>query len=81
MTDRKQYTKEFKQLIVHKIRNEGYTVAQIIKEYNIPDTNIYRWLEDGVGRKINPDLEIKRLKAEIDELYWVIGQLSASEKK
>lgn len=71
----KRVPKEIKEEILKKVKEEGLSVAKAAKEYGINPQSIYNWLGgDTNGRKINPILEINRLKRENKELYEILGK-------
>jgi transposase-like protein len=77
----KRVPKEIKEEILKKVK-EGLPVAQVAKQYGVNPQSIYNWLGgDTNGRKINPILEINRLKRENKELYEILGKATAMMEK
>ena len=78
----KRVPKEIKEEILKKVKEEGLSVAQTAKEYGVNPQSIYNWLGGETnGRKINPILEINRLKRENKELYEILGKATAMMEK
>ena len=78
----KRVPKEIKDEILKKVKEEGLSVAKAAKQYGINPQSIYNWLGgDTNGRKINPILEINRLKRENKELYELLGKATAMMEK
>ena len=74
------YSKEIKEEILHKIKNEGLTGAEASKLYGINVKNIYRWLAQGITGKSN-QIEINRLKRENRVLKELLGQLLIDKER
>ena len=70
---------EQKQQIIKEIRDEGKRVVDVASEHNVSTKAIYRWLRDGIGGD-SRDLEIARLKRELDAAYGVLGKVTAELK-
>ena len=78
----KRVPKEIKEEILKKVKEEGLSVAQTAKEYGVNPQSIYNWLGGETnGIKINPILEINRLKRENKELYEILGKATAMMEK
>ena len=77
----KVYTKEFKEEVICKIKQEGITGVEAAKRYGIPVKNIYRWLGEGVGGSSSEALEVNRLKRENRELKELIGTLMVEKER
>jgi transposase-like protein len=65
--------------IIAKIRHEGMTVPEVSRHYSVTTKTIYRWLRDNVGD--STALEINRLKRENEQLYTIIGKITAELKR
>ena len=77
----KRVPKEIKEEILKKVK-EGSPVAQAAKQHGVNPQTIYSWLGGETnGRKINPILEINRLKRENKELYEILGKATAMMEK
>ena len=79
MTNRRQYTPEYKARIVLEILTEQKSIAQASREYKIKDSVISRWKQEFIER--SPMVfEQGRLKDERDqriaELERMIGKLA-----
>jgi transposase-like protein len=77
-------SKEVKEQILKRIKDDGVPIAQIAQEHGISTKTIYNWL--GRGVKAPPSiLELSRLKRENQGLMELIGRmtvkLSSAEKK
>lgn len=68
--------------IIAKIRDEGMTVAEAARQYNIGPKAIYTWMRDGVSNSSTGlILENNRLKKEIEQLYNLLGRATVELKK
>ena len=78
----KRVPKEIKDEILKKVKEEGLPVAKIAKQYGVNPQSIYNWLSgDTNGRKINPILEINKLKRENQNLYELLGRATVMMEK
>ena len=77
-------SKEVKEQIIERIRNEGKSVSAIAKEHGIPPTTVFSWLK---RKTENPQYykEMIKLRKEKQALMGIIGELtvrlSDKEKK
>lgn len=71
----KRIPREIKEQILRRIKDEGITATQAAKEHGVHLKTVYGWL-GGTTRKINPLLEINKLKRENKELYELIGKVT-----
>lgn len=69
------YSKELKEEVIDRIKNEGKTVSQIALEYGLNTKTVYRWLHKDIFKDTNI-LEINRLRREKQELLEIIGQVT-----
>jgi len=68
--------------IIAKIRDEGLTVAEAARQYNIGPKAIYGWMRDGVlNSSTSLILENNRLKKENEQLYNLLGRATVELKK
>jgi transposase-like protein len=68
--------------IIAKIRDEGMTVAEAARQYNIGPKAIYSWMRDGVANSSTSlILEVNRLKKENEQLYNMLGRATVELKK
>ena len=81
---RQKIAPELKEQIINRIKNDGITVVQAVKDHGISEGTIYTWL----SRKVEgqPTLaEIVRLKRENAQLLQLVGEmtlkLSETQKK
>ena len=72
-------TVEKKQQIIKEIRDEGKRVVDVASEHGVSNKAIYTWLRDGIGGD-SRDLEISRLKRELNAVYGVLGKVTAELK-
>ena len=66
--------------IIDKMKEEGLTVSQAAKEFEIPKRTIYGWLLPRRGGD-GSTLEISRLRRENRELKELIGALSLDTER
>lgn len=67
--------KEIKEQILHRIKDEGITVATAAADAGISTKTIYNWMR-GSTIVDHSTLEINRLKRENKELAELIGHLT-----
>jgi transposase-like protein len=77
-------SKEVKDQIINRIKNDGVTVVEAAKEHGVAEGTIYTWIAKRVEG--NPTLsENIKLKREVDQLYKLVGEmtlkLSETQKK
>lgn len=69
-------SKEIKEQILSRIKNEGVSVPQAAKDAGISNTTIYTWLgRTAQGQQNNT--EVLRLKRELQGTYELIGKLTS----
>jgi transposase-like protein len=68
--------KEKKEQILNRIKNDGISVPQAAKDAGISDATIYTWL-GRTGQGKNNNIEVLRLKRELQGTYELIGKLTA----
>ena len=77
-------SKEVKQQILKRIKEEGVSVTQAAEEHGLSTQTIYGWIAKGVTAPPSV-LELSRLKRENQTLHEIIGRLtvklSFAEKK
>lgn len=77
-------SKEVKQQILKRIKEEGVSVAQAAEEHGLSTQTIYGWIAKGVTAPPSV-IEVSRLKREVQTLHEIIGRLtvklSLAEKK
>jgi transposase-like protein len=71
---------EKKQQIIKEIRDDGKRVVDVASAHDVSTKAIYRWLRDGIGGD-SRDLEISRLKRELEAVYGVLGKVTAELKR
>lgn len=69
-----------KQQIVKEIRDDGKRVVDVAETHGVSTKTIYHWLRDGIGGD-SRDLEISRLKRELESVYGVLGKVTAELKR
>ena len=68
--------------VLKKIRDEGMSVTEASKAYNVFSKTIYRWLKENVvSTGTNLILENNRLKKENEQLYNLLGRATVEMKK
>lgn len=77
-------SKEIKDQILKRIKQDGVPVLRVAEEHGISSGTIYSWLSKGI--KGNPTwLEHNKLKKENESLFRMVGELtvklSQSQKK
>ena len=75
----KAVPKEIRDEILRRLK-DGESAVKLATEYGISDKTIYHWTVKST-RKINPILELSRLKRENKALYEVIGVLTVERNK
>ena len=77
-------SKEIKDQIISRIKNEGVSVIKAGEEHGISTKTIYGWLSKDVHKQPSI-IEFNKLKREKDELLKMVGeltiQLSNTQKK
>jgi len=71
---------ETKQRVIKQIRDEGKRVVDVAAEHGISTKTIYTWLRGGIGGDSSA-LEIARLKRENEQLYGILGKVTAELKR
>lgn len=78
----KRVPREIKEDILKRVKEEGLPVKKAAQEYGVNPQSIYNWLGGPAnGSKINPFLEINKLKKENKELYELLGKATAMMEK
>jgi transposase-like protein len=68
--------KEIKEQVLHRVKDEGISVAQAAKDAGISEATIYTWLgRTAQGQQNNT--EVLRLKRELQGAYELIGKLTS----
>jgi len=73
-------SKEIKERIISKIKNEGIPVSQLAEEYSINRKTIYGWLSRSANQTVSI-LETNKLKRENQQLLEVVGKLTFELEK
>jgi transposase-like protein len=68
-------SKEIREQVLHRIKNEGVSVAQAAKDAGISDGTIYSWLSKTAQGQQN-NTEVLRLKRELQGAYELLGKLT-----
>ena len=69
-------SKETKEQILNRIKNEGVSVPQAAKDAGISNTTIYTWL-GRTGQGQQNTTEVLRLQRELQGVYELLGKLTA----
>jgi len=80
MPEPKIISKDLKEEIIQRIKNEGKSVGELAKQYGVSTKAIYNWLR-AKSLKDTSILEISRLKRENQELLWLVGKLTRDLSK
>lgn len=75
----KPVPQEIKADILRRFK-EGEPATKLAVEYGISDKTIYHWTSNST-QKINPLIQVSRLKREIKTLYEMIGLLTVERSK
>ena len=73
MARNKSYDEEFKKMIVELYESHTTTAAEIIREYGIGSSTLYKWVQlygkiQTADGEVTNNKEIKKLKKEINDL-------------
>ena len=68
-------SKETKEQILGRVKNEGVSVPQAARDAGISNTTIYTWLGRTAEGK-NNNTEVLRLRRELQGTYELIGKLT-----
>jgi len=71
---------EVKEQVIKEIRDNGKRVVDVAASYDISTKTIYHWLRDGLGTNTST-LEIAKLKRENEQLYSILGKVTAELKR
>lgn len=71
-----------KSKVIAKVRDEGFSVPEAAKEFNINSKTIYRWLKEGVvNSSTSLILENNKLRKENEQLYNLLGRATAEMQR
>jgi transposase-like protein len=73
-------SKELKEQILSRIKNDGVSVVQAAKDHGVSSKTIYNWLNQGLD-KAPSYKEFSRLRKQNQDLLTIIGQLTVETKK
>lgn len=76
----KVISKEIKEQVLKRIKEEGVTVSEVALEHGISTKTIYNWMRNKTVADISI-LEVSRLKRENRELAEIIGRLTHDIKR
>ncbi len=68
-------SKEVKDQIIKRIKEEGLPVAQVASEHGLKPRTIYQWIARGITAQPSV-LEIAKLKRENQALKELVGQIT-----
>jgi len=68
-------SKEVKEQIINRIKNDGVSVVHASKEHGIHEKTIYGWTANKVEGQPTLSENIK-LKREVDQLYKLVGEMT-----
>ncbi len=72
-------SREVKQQVLKRIKEEGIPVAQVAQEHGLSTKTIYRWVAGGITSPPSI-LEVAKLKRENQALKQLIGELTLELK-
>jgi len=76
----KVISKDIKEQVISRIKNDGISVAQAASDAGVSTKSVYNWL--AFGAFANPSLlEINKLKRENQFLLELIGKLTMEQEK
>lgn len=73
-------SKEVKEQILKRVKEEGVTVPQAAEDHGVAVQTIYAWLKRGVTRQVSW-AEHNRLKRENEDLKTFIGEITVELSK
>ena len=73
-------SKETREQILHRIKNEGIIAAQAAREAGVSPKTVYNWLAKGIDAEPGI-LEVNKLKRENQFLLELVGKLTAAMEK
>lgn len=73
-------SKEIKDQIIKRVKEEGVSVPQAAEDHGVSVQTIYAWLKRGVTRQVSW-LEHNKLKKENQELKELIGEITIELSK
>ena len=73
-------SKELKDQILKRVKEDGITVTRAAKDHGISTNTIYNWLSRGVTRPPSWT-EFNKLKRENQELKTLIGEITVEMSK
>jgi len=73
-------SKEIKDQILKRVKEEGVSVPQAAEDHGISTKTIYAWLRTGVTRQVSW-AEHNRLKRENEDLKTFIGEITVELSK
>lgn len=76
----KAISKEIREQVISRIKQEGVSVATAAKEAGISTKTIYTWLSKGVEKEPGV-IEINRLKRENQFLVSLVGKLTMEREQ
>ena len=80
MKKQNKISKEVKDQILDRVKNQGVGVKQVAEEHGISDRTIYGWLTKGVSGQPTL-LEYARLKKENQTLKEMLGEVTMELKR
>ena len=73
-------SKEIKDQILKRVKEEGVTVPQAAEDHGVSTKTIYSWLQNGVAREVSW-AEHNRLIKENQDLKTFIGEITVELSK
>lgn len=72
-------SKEVKEQIINRIKNEGVSISQAASDHGISNRTIYPWFSKGISNQPSL-LEYSRLKKENQTLKEMLGEVTMELK-
>jgi len=73
-------SKEIKEQILKRIKEEGVSVTQVAEEHGISVQTVYKWLTNGLTKPPSWQ-EFNKLKKENKELMSLVGEITIEMSK
>jgi transposase-like protein len=70
-------SKEIKEEVLSRVKNEGISIKQAAKDAGIHPDTVRNWLAKTIDGRNNEAVENTRLKRELSGVYEILGKLTA----
>jgi len=75
-----RYNSEFKRKVIAYSRQNGHTIAETAKYFDISDQTLRNWLQKGEERKGSDRLQVLRLEKELSETKRRLADLEVTNE-